>query len=255
MKPSSRRNLSRASLALALIAAASFTLPVLARGPRGGGPGGGEGPIDPELASARKQLMAATVVAKLDLSKEQKAALKKIVLQAREVREEGRNDADAKRHRAEARALLERATAEVRANGGEMSADTRAALEAHKAERAPQRQAQRATMKELMVSARNVLTPEQQAKLHELRGPGGPGAHGPRGPGFGPGGEQGFGGGPGPCAKNPEACQQMRQGRRGPGGPGFGPGAGGPQARHGQRQGKKMMKLLLSDEFLAELSR
>ena len=240
---------------IALIAALSLAAPALARGPARGSQ---QGPGDPEMQAARKQLAAATVVAKLQLSREQKSALQKILGQARQIRDEHQSDSAVKQHKAKAKALLAKATAEVRANQGEMSPDTRAQLEALRSERAPERQEMRTTMRELMQSARNVLTPEQQQRLQQARGPmgRGPGAGGGRGPGphagRGPSGAPGFwpGAGAGPCAENPEACEGRGRGMGAGGAPD--PGARGPR---GKQRGKKMMHLLLSDEFIAELGR
>ncbi len=232
-------------LAAAALGAAVLALPAptLACGP-------GKGHGDPELAKARRTLMAATIVAKLQLTKEQKAALKKILVEARRLRDEAREGPAAKARRAKARRLLEKATAEVR-RSGEISPDTRAALAALRADGAAQRSERHQTMRELMRSARDVLTPEQRQRLHELRPPMGPakGEAGPRGqmgmggPGMGPppGRMGGPGMGPPPGAMGP--------GRRGPGM--GGPGMHGP----GHHRKKMLMHLLLSDEFLAELDR
>lgn len=207
------------------------------------GPGKGHG--DPELAHARRTLMAATIVAKLQLTKEQKAALKKILGEARRLRDEAHEGQAAKARRAKARRLLEKATAEVR-RSGEISPDTRAALAALRAEGAAQRSERHQTMRELMRSAREVLTPEQRQRLHELRPPMAPE------PGeAGPHGQMGMGG---PGMGPPPGGMGMGPGRRGPGmgGPGMhGPGMRGP----GHHRKKMLMRLLLSDEFLAELDR
>lgn len=219
---------------MALGLAAALAVPALAAAP-------GQGPVDPELRQARQAFHAAEVVQTLGLSKDQKQQIKKLVEQARALRDTQQKDPQVVKARDRLKTLLAQATKEVHASG-QVSPETQQNLAAVQGELGGIRKVHRQRMFEVLQQIHAALSPEQLQKLQSLRGgPGmGPGMHRGRGMGrgMGPGAGMGPGRGMGPGA-------------------GMGPGRGWRHhgAGMGPGGGRQAMRLLLSDAFLAELSR
>ena len=162
----------RSIAALSLVAGLGLAVPAAAA-PKNPAPlaedaavRGGAG--DPELASLRRQLASAVLVSELKLSAEQKSALRKVIAEAKLLRQEAVRDRDLADVRAERKAALRKAIEEVHATGA-LSNASRDSLKAGKKEAFEESAEIRAKMKDLRTSMKGILTAEQMERLKELR--------------------------------------------------------------------------------------
>lgn len=177
------------------------------------------GRVSPEQqknASLRRTLASVVILKKLNLSDDQKQALSKVLADAKALREQAKSKV-ANAAPIEARQkLLEQAIAEARATG-EVSPQTKEAMKNLRKQAREGVQPMRGEVKGLLERAKAILTPEQ---LDTLKGLG----------------------------KRERVGEADGAGREG--------GEGFAARRHGRHGGKRMfVRILLSDEFAAELAR
>ena len=181
-------------MSILIVSLAAALMPALALA----GPGHGR---DPELASLKRQMMAARLVHELKLSPEQRSSILGLVRRARALRASAEEDMAVKRAKAALKETLREAIDEVRRTG-HPSPDTRVKIETIKDTLRDAHRARKDQFKAIMKALKETLTDDQLETLRELK--------------------------------------QRHHGR---------------MRRFPDRGGRKALKFLTSDEFLAELSR
>lgn len=152
------------TLPLASLAIAAMLAPALALA--GSGKKAFRG--DDELQSLHRQLRAARIVHKLELSTDQRRALIAISKEARSVRGDLDNDPALASAKAAMKKTLARALREIR-KSGEPAPQTRVEIETLKGQMRSAHKSRKADMKELMRSVRDTLNEDQLESLQEMR--------------------------------------------------------------------------------------
>lgn len=148
-------------IAVAALAAVLLATPALAA--KGAAPKGAaaeQAVRDPELASLRRQLAAATVVKRLQLTADQKKELLRVIDEARGIRAEAAKDPEIDAAQAARKDLLRKAIEETRANG-EVSEKTKTALEESRESTQDVREDYRDRAQDLREQVKKILTQEQ----------------------------------------------------------------------------------------------
>ena len=180
---------------------------------------------DEDVASMRRTLVSVLVLQKLQLSPAQKKDLAGVIADMKQLKTERENDPAFQSIKNDRKALLAKAIDEARAKG-EVSPETRDALLALRDKGRDAMKAYAGRGKDVMQRLKGILTTDQVESLKDLRGEIGP--------------LMGVGVGVGPGAGGEHVAAEGVK----------------PGVRGGEGRGRGMvLRLLLSDEFQAELSK
>ena len=184
---------------------------------------------DEDVASMRRTLMSVLVLQKLQLSPAQKHDLQGVLSDMKQLRDERKSDKTLQSIGDQRKALLQKAIDEARAKG-EVSPETKDAILALRDQTRDAMKPFAGRGRDVMKRLKGILTTDQIESLKDLRGE--------VGPLFGEGGARPEAG------TQPEGAQPQVQPQ------------GRPAWRGGEGAGRGMLlRLLMSDEFQAELAK